>query len=65
MEENYQISSGSIYHLRKKLGLTQESFALKIGVCISTVNRWENGVTKPNRITSRQLMRLANKHGLF
>lgn len=28
--------------------LSQEEFALKLGVSFATVNRWETGKTKPN-----------------
>ena len=36
-----------IKELRLALGLTQEQFASKIGVMFMTVNRWENGKSKP------------------
>lgn len=32
---------------RQRLGLTQEEFAAKLGVSYQSVNRWENGRTKP------------------
>lgn len=32
---------------RKRLGLTQTQFALKLGVSFQSVNRWENGRTMP------------------
>ena len=34
--------SQRIRELRTTLGLTQEQFAVKVGVTYSTVNRWEN-----------------------
>ena len=37
----------TIRELRKKLGLTQEGFALKLGVAPMTVRRWEAGKTHP------------------
>jgi len=36
-----------VRELRKRLGLTQEKFAARLGVTFPTVNRWENGRTKP------------------
>jgi transcriptional regulator with XRE-family HTH domain len=33
----------SIRHYRSKLGLTQTELALKIGVSLDTVSRWETG----------------------
>ena len=41
--------------LRKQLGLTQEEFAHTIGVTFATVNRWENGKSKPSRLAIRIL----------
>jgi transcriptional regulator with XRE-family HTH domain len=37
-----------IYRLENKI--TQEELANKIGVAFSTVSRWLNGKTKPNKI---------------
>ncbi len=37
-----------ITKLRVALGLTQEQFAARVGVTLSTVNRWENGKGKPS-----------------
>jgi putative transcriptional regulator len=51
----------SIRRLRKKLGLTQEKFARKLGVSFPTVNRWENGHNVPNKFTSKMLDELARK----
>ena len=34
--------------IRQKSFMTQESFANKLGVTASTINRWEHGKTKPN-----------------
>ena len=37
-----------IKKLRTSLSLTQEQFAAKLGVTVSTVNRWENDKDKPS-----------------
>jgi len=37
-----------IRELRLALGLTQEQFAISLGVKYSTINRWENGHFKPS-----------------
>jgi putative transcriptional regulator len=47
--------------LRQRLQLTQEDFAHLIGVTFSTVNRWENGKSAPNRIANRLLAGLEKK----
>jgi len=38
----------TVKNLRAVLNLTQEQFAAKLGVTVSTVNRWENGKGKPS-----------------
>jgi len=40
---------------RQRLGLTQEQFALKLGVSYQSVNRWENGRTKPQPLAMQQI----------
>ena len=47
--------------LRADLGLTQEQFAVKIGVTVATVNRWENDRGKPYPLAMRQLEKLQKK----
>ena len=44
--------------VRERLGLTQVQFAARIGVSFATVNRWENGQTKPARLAWRQVLDL-------
>jgi DNA-binding transcriptional regulator YiaG len=41
--------------LRGRLGLTQERFAVKLGVTFASVNRWENGRARPSRLAMRQI----------
>lgn len=36
-----------IKELRKRLGLSQQAFAVKIGVSITSVSNWETGKHKP------------------
>lgn len=38
----------TVKSLRVSLNLTQEQFAAKLGVTVSTVNRWEKGKGKPS-----------------
>jgi len=54
-----------IKELRKKLGMTQQQLADKLGVDDLTVSRWERHVAKPSRLAKRQLDRLERKvnHG--
>lgn len=41
--------------LRKKLGLTQAEFAVKLGVAEFTVRRWEKGVTSPSPMARKAI----------
>lgn len=38
-----------IIYARAKLKITQYALAKELGVSFATVNRWENGYTKPNK----------------
>lgn len=42
---------------RKKLGLSQEEFALALGIKLSRLQKWESGVNEP-RFTVSELRRL-------
>ena len=48
----------AIKALRMRSGLSQEDFAHRIGTSFSTVNRWENGHSKPSRLAQRWLDRV-------
>ena len=37
-----------IRNMRKRALLSQEEFARLLNISVGTVNRWENGKTKPN-----------------
>ena len=47
--------------LRKKLGLSQEELAQKLGVSFTSVNRWENQQTKPSKLARRQIETLCKE----
>lgn len=44
-----------IKDLRKRLNLSQEEFAQKLGVSFTSVNRWENGQAKPSKLAKKQI----------
>jgi putative transcriptional regulator len=44
--------------IRFELGLSQEGLARELHVGFTSVNRWENGRTKPNRIARYALIEL-------
>jgi transcriptional regulator with XRE-family HTH domain len=47
------------YRLENKI--SQEDLAAKLGVAFSTINRWLNGKTKPNKIQSYHIEKLLKK----
>lgn len=52
-----------IKQYRARLGLTQVELAARLGVSFATVNRWENGQTKPSPLSWQQLLRLDESEG--
>lgn len=44
-----------IRELRLALGLTQEQLAVALGVTYSTINRWENGRSKPSPLAMEKI----------
>jgi len=52
-----------VRELRKRTGLTQEKFAARLGVTFPTINRWENGRTKPSPLALRQIEGLLREMG--
>jgi DNA-binding transcriptional regulator YiaG len=49
--------------MRRRLGLTQEKFAARVGVTFPTVNRWENGRARPSPLAFKQIEDLAHEMG--
>jgi putative transcriptional regulator len=52
---NQPVVGKLIRELRFLSGLTQEQFAASLGVTYSTVNRWENGRSKPSPMAMKQI----------
>lgn len=52
-----------IRQLRKTLDLTQQQFAERLGVSFVTLNRWENGQSKPSALGLARLQELAAREG--
>lgn len=50
-----------ILTLRQELGISQEELARKLGVSFTSVNRWENGQTKPSKLARKQIDLLSKK----
>jgi putative transcriptional regulator len=52
-----------IRDLRLLAGLTQEQFAATLGVTFSTINRWENGHSKPSPLAMEKIERMLEEMG--
>ena len=49
--------------IRAQLDLTQEQLAERLGVSFATVNRWEGGLSKPQRAAREAILALAREVG--
>jgi DNA-binding transcriptional regulator YiaG len=52
-----------IRELRQEMGLSQEKFAIKVGVTFHTINRWENGRATPSPLAMKCLEALLHQLG--
>lgn len=52
-----------VREVRKRLGLSQEKFAAKLGVSFSTVNRWEHYRSVPSPLALKQIRELLERMG--
>ena len=52
-----------IKSLRARLGLTQVALAERLGVSFPTVNRWENGKSRPSQLSWQAILELSKKEG--
>jgi len=52
-----------VREIRKRLGLTQEKFAARLGVTFPTINRWENGRVKPSPMAVEHLRDFVQEMG--
>ena len=53
-----------VYSARMKLGMTQKQFANKLGVGIASINRWENGASKPNKLKEYAFYEFCKENGI-
>ncbi len=47
--------SSLVKEIRRQLAFSQEDLARQLGVSYATVNRWENGLSKPSKLARAQL----------
>ena len=53
-----------IKRIRLKLGFTQEGLARKLGLALSTVSKWEQGIFSPSRLAREKIEKLVKKGGI-
>ena len=49
---------------RQKTGMSQEDLARALRVSFATINRWENGKTRPNQLTQEVFFAFCKEHGI-
>ena len=54
MEQGNCDFSALVKQVRRQLALSQEDLARHLGVSYTTVNRWENGQSKPSKLAKAQ-----------
>ncbi len=54
----------NIKMIRTGLGFTQEDLARKLGLALSTISKWEQGVSSPSRLAREKIEKLLKKEGL-
>lgn len=52
-----------IRELRRRLGLSQEKLAAKLGISFQTVNRWEKGHAKPSPLAMQSIKQKLEEMG--
>ena len=53
-----------ILEIRNQLNASQEELAKMIGISYATVNRWENGHSRPNKAAQLRLYEICRKQGV-
>jgi DNA-binding transcriptional regulator YiaG len=49
--------------IRLELGFTQEDLARKLGLTLSAVSKWEQGIFSPSRLARGKIEKLLRKEG--
>ncbi len=49
--------------IRRDFGFTQEELARELGVTLSTVSKWEQGLFSPSRLAREKIQKLLKKGG--
>jgi len=52
--------NNNIKRIRQSLEMTQEQFARRLNVTITTISRWENGKYNPSRLALEKIKQIQN-----
>ena len=63
-DQECELCSNKVKELRQRRGWAQEDLARKIGVSLSTVQRWEKKGGEPTRLARRELKKLFQAAGI-
>ena len=61
---NYMSLAESIKNMRLKALISQEMLAKSLDVSVGTINRWENGKTKPNITAMKKIKEFCKENDL-
>ena len=50
--------------VREKIGMSQEDLARALNVSFVTINRWENGKTRPNKLAKSVFIAFCEQQGV-
>ena len=50
--------------VREKMSMSQEDLARALNVSFATINRWENGKTRPNKLAKSVFIAFCKKQGI-
>ncbi len=50
-----------VKEIRRQLSISQEDLARELGVSFATVNRWDNGLSKPSKLAKAQFDAFCSK----
>lgn len=53
-----------VKNVRTQLGMTQDQLARQLNISFSTINRWENGKTYPNKLTRKFFYEYCKENGI-
>ena len=54
----------TVKQIREELCISQEQLARDLSISFSTINRWENGRTKPSKLAKHRLYEYCREKGI-